>query len=107
MAKKASKFEVDHRVDTIARMLVNAATTSQICRYAKVEWSVSESTALRYLKRAREAIRDDYSQERSDFLASRLGVLDSVIQKAIKSNQLAAACGACRLQAELAQLLSK
>lgn len=107
MARKSCKHEVDQRVDIVARMLVNAATTSQICRFAKVEWGVSESTALRYLKRARQAIRDDYSQERSEFLASRLGVLDSVIQKAIKSNQLSAACGACRLQAELAQLLNK
>ena len=88
-------------------MIVNAATTSQIFRYAKVEWGVSESTALRYLKRARQAVRDDYSQERADFLASRLGVLESVIQKALKSGQLSAAAGALRLQTELTQLLQK
>ena len=107
MARKSSKHEVDHRVDVVARMIVNAATTSQICRFAKVEWGVSESTALRYLKRAREAVRQDYSLEREEFLASRLGVLDSVIQKAVKSGQLSAACGALRLQTELTQLLQK
>lgn len=107
MAKKSSKHEVEHRVDVIARMIVNAATTSQVLRYCSVEWGVSKRQAETYLARAREAVRQDYSLERAEFLASRLGVLDSVTQKAVKSGQLSAAVGSIRLQAELAQLLSK
>ena len=107
MAKKSSKHEIDHRVDVIARMIVNAATTSQICRYAKEEWGVSRSSAERYLQRARAIVREDYSTERSDFLASRIGILDKVIQASIKSGQHSNAIGATRLQAELTQLLKK
>ena len=107
MAKKSSKVEIDHRIDVIARMIVNAATTSQILRFCAVERGVKRRQAETYFARARETVRQDYSQERADFLASRLGVLDSVIQKAIKSGQLSAAAGALRLQTELTQLLQK
>ena len=105
VAKKSAKHEIDHRIDVIARMIVDAATTSQIIRYCAVEWGVGQRQAETYLARAREIVRQDYSQERSDFLASRLGILDRVIQASIKSGQHSNAIGATRLQAELAQLL--
>ena len=88
-------------------MLVNAASTSQILRFCSVEWGVGKRQAETYLARAREQVRIDYSQERAEFLSTRLGVLDSIIQKSIKAGQLSAACGAVRLQAELAQLIDK
>ena len=107
MGKKSTKQEIDHRIDVIARMICNAASTSQILRYCTVEWGVSKRQAETYLARARETVRQDYSIERAEFLSSRLGVLDSITQKAIKSNQLSAAVGSVRLAAELTQLLQK
>lgn len=107
MAKKSSKAEVDRRVDAIARLLMDAATTSQVLRYCAAEWGVNKRQAETYLARARQVIRDDYSQERADYLASRLAVLDSVAQKALKCGQLSAAVGAVRLGAELTQLIGK
>ena len=107
MAKKSSKHEIEHRIDVIARMIVNAATTSQVVRYAREEWGVGRSMAERYLQRARAIVREDYSTERADFLASRIGILDKVIQASIKSGQHSNAIGATRLQAELTQLLQK
>ena len=107
MAKKSTKHEIDHRIDVITRMVMNAATSSQIFRYCAVEWGVGERQAINYLKRAREQVKRDYSLERHEFLASRLGVLDSITQKAIKANQLSAAVGSVRLSCELAQLLDK
>ena len=68
---------------------------------------MSRRQAETYLARAREQVRQDYSLERAEFLASRLGVLDSITQKAIKSGQLSAAVGSVRLSAELAQLLGR
>ena len=105
--KKSTKQEIDHRIDVIARMICNSASTSQILRFCSVEWGVGKRQAETYLARARETVRQDYSQERSDFLASRLGVLDSITQKALKSGQLSAAVGSVRLAAELTQLLDK
>ena len=105
MAKKSSKAEIDKRVDIVARMICNAATTSQVVRYARDEWGVGRSMAERYLQRARALVREDYSSERADFLASRLGILDKVIQASIKSGQHSNAIGAARLQAQLVQLI--
>ncbi len=107
MAKKSTKSEIDHRIDVITRMLMNAGTTSQILRYCSVEWGVGKRQAETYLARARDQVKQDYSLDRAEFLASRLGVLDSITQKAIKANQLSAAVGSVRLAAELARLLDK
>ena len=107
MGKKSSSAEVDRRVHTVVKLLSSAKTNSYIRRYAKEEWGVSESQADRYLTRARDIIRADYSVERNDFLASRLALLDEVIQASIRSKQHSNAVGALRLQAELTQLLNK
>lgn len=105
MANKSSKAEVDRRVDTMARMLISAGTTSQILQFASDEWGITRRQAETYLARARKQVRDDYSQDRAEFLATRLGLLDAISQKALQSGQLSAAVGSVRLQAELAQML--
>ena len=66
---------------------------------------VSQATAERYMKRAREIIKADYSVERSDFLGSRLALLDKIIQASIESKQQSNAVGALKLQAQLTRLL--
>ena len=58
-----------------------------------------------YIQRAREIIRADYSVERSDFLSTRLALLEEIIEASIRSKQHSNAVGALRLQAELTKLL--
>ena len=58
-----------------------------------------------YLQRAREIIKADYSVERSDFLGTRLALLDKIIQASIDSKQHSNAVGALKLQAQLTRLL--
>ena len=107
MGKKSDKAEVDRRIHTVVKLLSSAKTSSYICRYAREEWGVTDSQAGRYLAKAREIIRADYSIERPDFLSSRLALLDIVIQQSIKNKQNSNAVGALRLQAELTRLLDK
>ena len=104
---RQSAAEVERRINTVARMIVSAATQSQLLHFCSVEYGVSKRQAQNYIHRAREIVREDYSQERADFLASRIGILDKVIQASIKSGQHSNAIGATRLQAELTQLLQK
>ena len=59
----------------------------------------------RYIARAREVIRADYSVDRSDFLGSRLALLDEIIEASIKCKQHSNAVGALKLQAQLTKLL--
>ena len=92
---------MDFRIDRVARLLINCASRSEIIEYVRKEWGISRGMADRYIDRARKQIRDDYSLERADFLATRLGTLDKVVKEAIKSNQLNCVVGALRLQADL------
>ena len=107
MAKKSSKAEVERRVHAIVKLLGEARTTSYINQFAKDEWGVTESQTYRYLKRAREIIRQDYTVERVDFLSSRLQMLDEIARASMASGQHSNAIGALRLQAELTRLLGK
>ena len=58
-----------------------------------------------YLQRAREIIKADYSVERSDFLGTRLALLDEIIEASIRCKQHSNAVGALKLQAQLTRLL--
>lgn len=106
MDKKSDKHEIDRRVNEVVKLISNAKTSSYVCEHARIEWGVSKSQAHRYLERAREIIRQDYSVERSDFLASRLALLDKIADASIKSGQHSNAVGALRLQAQLTQLIN-
>ena len=105
MGKKSDSAEIDRRVHTIVKLLSSAKTSSYIRRFAKEEWGVSESQADRYLARARDIIRADYSVDRSDFLRSRLALLDENIEASISTKQHSNAVGALKLQAQLTRLL--
>ena len=105
MGKKSDSAEIDRRVHTIVKLLSSAKTSSYIRRFAKEEWGVSESQADRYLARARDIIRADYSVDRSDFLGSRLAMLDEIIESSLRTKQHSNAVGALKLQAQLTRLL--
>ena len=57
------------------------------------------------MKRAREIIKAKYSVERSDFLCTRLAMLDEIMEACIRSKQHSNAVGALKLQAQLTRLL--
>jgi len=105
MGKKSDKAEIDRRVHTVVKLLSSAKTSSYICRFASEEWGVDRRTAERYLAKAREIIRADYSVERHDFLGSRLALLDEIIEQSIRCKQHSNAVGALKLQAQLTRLL--
>ncbi len=107
MAKKATNIEIDRRIHEIVKLISSAKTNSYICRYAAEEWGASQRQAERYLARARDIIRADYTIERSEFMASRIALLDKIAEASIKQGQHSNAVGALRLQAELCRLLDK
>ena len=105
MAKKSDKAEIDRRIHAVIKLLSSAKISNYVCRYARDEWGVSQATVERYMKRAREIIRADYSVERSDFLGTRLALLDEIIEASIRCKQHSNAVGALKLQAQLTRLL--
>ena len=105
--KKSDTAEIDRRIHTVIKLLSSAKTSSYVCRYASEEWGVNKRTAERYLAKAREIIRADYSVDRSDFLGSRLALLDEIIEASIRTKQHSNAVGALKLQAQLTRLLER
>ena len=105
MAKKSDKAEIDRRVHTVVKLLSSAKANSYILRFCSEEWGVTNRQAQTYLQRAREIIKADYSVERSDFLGTRLALLDEIIESSIRCKQHSNAVGALKLQAQLTRLL--
>ena len=105
MAKKSDKAEIDRRVHTVVKLLPSAKMNSYILHFCLEEWGVTNRQAQTYLQRAREIIKADYSVERSDFLGTRLALLDEIIESSIRCKQHSNAVGALKLQAQLTRLL--
>ena len=79
--------------------------TPTFCDSARRNGGVQKRQAETYLQRAREIIKADYSVERSDFLGTRLALLDEIIEASIRCKQHSNAVGALKLQAQLTRLL--
>ena len=105
MGKKSDKAEVDRRIHAVVKLLSSAKTNSYILQFCTEEWGVQKRQAETYLQRAREIIKADYSVERSDFLGTRLALLDEIIEASIRCKQHSNAVGALKLQAQLTRLL--
>ena len=104
MGKKNNATEIDRQVHTVIKLLSSAKTNSYILRFCVQEWSVQKRQAETYLQRAREIIKADYSVERSDFLDTRLALLEEIIEASIRCKQHNNAIGALKLQAQLTGL---
>ena len=107
MRKKSAKAEIDRSIHIIVKLLSSAKTSSYVIRFCSEEWGVGKRMAEKYMARAREIIKADYSVERSDFLTTRLAVLDEIIEASIRYKQHSNAVGALKLQAQLTRLLDK
>ena len=105
MGKKNNATKIDRRVHTVVKLLSSAKTNSYILRFCTEEWGVQKRQAETYLQRAREIIKADYSVERSDFLGTRLALLEEIIEASIRCKQNNNAIGALKLQAQLTGLL--
>ena len=105
MGKKSSKAEIDRRVHEVVKLLTSAKTTSYVVRFAAEERGVNRRMTENYIARAREIIRADYSVDRSDFMASRLALLDKIAEESIACKQHSNAVGALKLQAQITRLL--
>jgi len=107
MAKRSDKAEINRRIHTVVKLLSSAKRNSYILRFSAEEWRVQRQQAETYLQRAREIIKADYSVERSDFLGTRLALLDEIIEASIRCKQHSNAVGALKLEAQPTRLLER
>ena len=83
----------------------SAKVSIYVILFCSEEWGVGQRMAEKYLARAREIIKAVYSVEHSDFLGTRLALLDEIIEASIRCKQHSNAVGALKLQAQLTRLL--
>ena len=106
MGKKSTHAEISLRVNRVARMLANGAVRSEIIQYGEKEWGVTMSMVDRYIKKARDIMRDDFELDRRTFTAELLSQLASLQKEARKTGQGHIALGCINSAAKLAQLIS-
>ena len=107
MGKKATKAEMDLRVNTVYGWLCHGWARHKIQVEGQGTWGVNESQVDILIKRARVLIDKDCAMSRQAFLAEALDRLRTYEIQAAKSNQPGVAIATVRLQAELIGLTQK
>ena len=100
MAKKPTKLEKKFRVNKVVRILKKSASPSSIVQLVADEWGPSERTVDKYIQEARAIIKKDADIDHHDYLASRLHMLVTIVQRAVKNGQLSNAIRPLKLQSE-------
>jgi len=98
---KSTKIEVNHRVNTVYKLLSEGQSRSQILQFSSDEWGITERQAETYLARAREKLLADAEMERPAWVAEALQRLRTYEQAAYKSRQNQVAINAVQAQAKL------
>lgn len=101
MGRKATKVEIQERIETVLRMIIDCKRRSEIIAFSRETWGIGQAMTNKYIERARLILREDYSHERADFIAAKLGVLEKVIQASLETGQNSNAVGAIRLMGDL------
>lgn len=102
---RCTKAEFDYRCHRVARMMAQGATRSDVTQYAASEWGKKQRAVDVYIARAREILKEDWAQEREDYVATLLTQLNYVHKKGLETNQLAVVLGALNTAAKLAKVL--
>lgn len=69
---RATKLEIEARVDHCYRMLLGGMTSIQIVQYGAKKWPVKDRMVYKYIKRAQEKIREDAKDVRQNALEEAL-----------------------------------
>ena len=64
MAKKSTNIEIDERINTVYKLLLEGNSRTQILQYGSETWQISERQIEEYIKRARDHQRLDAELER-------------------------------------------
>lgn len=107
MGKKATRAEVEQRVQVILRMLANGVQRPAILEHARNAWGLSRGSADDYIRKAKDQIIECCEEERKDFIARKLYQLEDVVMKAAKRENHSAMIGAIKTQCELVGLLGR
>jgi len=71
MAKKSTNIEIDERINTVYKLLLEGNSRTQILQYGADTWDLKDRQVEEYIKRARDYQRLDAELERPSGCMSR------------------------------------
>jgi|TARA_B100000073_G_scaffold324276_1_gene307041 hypothetical protein len=98
---KSTQQEIDGRINTVYKLLLEGNSRTQILQYASETWEISERQVETYIARARDHQRLDAELERPEWLHESLCALKDIQRKATNKSQYSTALKAIELQARL------
>ena len=101
MAKKSTNIEIDERINTVYKLLLEGNSRTQILQYGADTWDLKERQMEEYIKRARDYQRLDAELERPEWLHESLSALKDIQRKATTRQQYSTALKAIEMQARL------
>lgn len=101
MAKKSTNIEIDERINTVYRLLLEGNSRTQILQYGADTWDLKDRQVEEYIKRARDYQRLDAELERPEWLHESLSALKDIQRKATTRQQYSTALKAIEMQARL------
>ena len=101
MAKKSTNIEIDERINTVYKLLLEGNSRTQILQYGADTWDLKDRQIEEYIKRARDYQRLDAELERPEWLHESLSALKDIQRKATTRQQYSTALKAIEMQARL------
>ncbi len=91
MAGKSTNIEIDERINTVYKLLLEGNSRTQILQYGADTWDLKPRQLEEYIKRARDYQRLDAELERPEWLHESLCALKDIQRKATNKNQYSTA----------------
>ena len=101
MAGKSTNIEIDERINTVYKLLLEGNSRTQILQYGADTWDLKDRQMEEYIKRARDYQRLDAELERPEWLHESLSALKDIQRKATTRQQYSTALKAIEMQARL------
>ena len=101
MAGKSTNIEIDERINTVYKLLLEGNSRTQILQYGADTWGLKSRQLEEYIKLARDHQRLDAELERPEWLHESLCALKDIQRKATSKSQYSTALKAIELQARL------
>lgn len=88
---KATKAEIEHRIDEVYDLLINRVTYRAIIGYGASKWGVKERQMSVYIRRARERLTAYTKESQEERLATAIASYNSLYARQVAEKDLGGA----------------
>jgi len=84
---KSNKKEIENRILEISKMLLRGLSNSEICRYASLNWGISDRQTQRYIKRCYDLWHKEFEKRKKRNLSYHLAKRRDLYKQAYDKKQ--------------------